>query len=273
MSRLPTFVSWGAAALVVACATKRDSRLPYNGAGGMTAAATAGSTGSESPDADTAAAETSTGVAVPPADSSGGPSSNDGPSATTGDPGSGSSGPGAMASSETGTPSTLCDDVVGSALVPPVVCDGPNGNTTTEIPPNSLYSTSWFGCYFDDDGTIVEDPFDNCEFACGNQGLCPAGQSGPECEANLRWFAADADRYGCGGRIRVTNCANGNAVVLTTLDRGPNCNTVEKACDTPVLDMSHDAMVFLFDGGIYGGCDHETVVVEVVPDDTALGPV
>ena len=124
-----------------------------------------------------------------------------------------------------------------------------------------------------DDGSIYMDPYDNCEFACGNQGLCPAGQDGPTCEANLRWFAADADRYGCGGRIRVTNCDNGKSVILVTLDRGPNCNTVEKACDAPVLDMSHDAMVYLFDGGIYGGCDHQAVVVEAVADDTQLGPV
>lgn len=168
---------------------------------------------------------------------------------------------------------SLCDDVAGAALVPPVTCDGPRGTTTTETPPNSLYSTSWFGCYFGDDGEIVKDRLDNCEFACGNRGLCPVGQSGPQCEANLRWFAADADRYGCGGRIRVTNCANGNAVVLATLDRGPNCDSVEKACDTPVLDMSHDAMVFLFDGATHGGCDRRTVVVEAVASNTRLGPV
>jgi len=124
----------------------------------------------------------------------------------------------------------------------------------------------------EEDGSIFEDPFDNCEFACGSQGLCPAGQAGPICEATLRWFAADADRYGCGGRIRVTNCENGASVVLATLDRGPNCNSVEMACDAPVLDMSHDAMVYLFDGGIFGGCDHEVVVVEPVDADTPLGP-
>lgn len=176
------------------------------------------------------------------------------------------------ASESTGAPSSVCDDVAGEALVPPSACDGPGGNTSTEIPPNGLFSTSWFGCYFDDAGDIVQDPGDNCEFACGSQGLCP-GQDGPSCEANLRWFAADADRYGCGGRIRVTNCENGNAVVLVTLDRGPNCNSVEMACDTPVLDMSHDAMDHLFEGSFYGGCEHQVVVVEAVDAATPLGPV
>lgn len=166
----------------------------------------------------------------------------------------------------------LCDAVDDQPLIVPTTCDGPGGNTTTEVPNNHKYSTSWFGCYFQSDGTIYMDPYDNCEFACGNMGLCPAGQSGPECEANLRWFAANADRYGCGGRIRVTDCESGRAVILATLDRGPNCNTVEKACNTPVLDMSHDAMEHLFAGSTYGGCDHQAVVVEQVADDAPLGP-
>lgn len=175
-------------------------------------------------------------------------------------------------SGSTGAPSSVCDGIDGEDFIVPSDCDGPSGNTTTEIPSNGMFATSWFGCYFGDDGDIVQDPGDNCEFACGDQGLCP-GQDGPNCEANLKWFAADADRYGCGGRIRVTNCENGNAVVLTTLDRGPNCNSVEMECGAPVLDMSHDAMVYLFDGGIYGGCDLQPVVVEPVDEGTALGPV
>ncbi|MBK8239352.1 MAG: hypothetical protein IPK74_27835 [Deltaproteobacteria bacterium] len=165
----------------------------------------------------------------------------------------------------------VCADV-GATLMPPDSCDGPSGNTSTQVPSNNLFSTSWFGCYEQDDGSIYQDPYDNCEFACGSQGLCDAGQSGPECEAGLKWFAADADRFGCGGRIRVTNCDNGNQVVLVTLDRGPNCG-VEMDCETPVLDMGHDAMVYLFDGNEYGGCEHQAVVVEAVPDDTPLGPV
>lgn len=166
----------------------------------------------------------------------------------------------------------LCADVDGATLIPPDTCDGPAGNTSTQVPINNLFSTSWFGCYEQGDGSIYQDPFDNCEFACGSQGLCDAGLSGPECEAGLKWFAADADRFGCGGRIRVTNCDNGHQVVLVTLDRGPNCGN-EMDCETPVLDMGHDAMVYLFDGNEYGGCEHQVVVVEPVPDDTPLGPV
>ncbi len=190
-------------------------------------------------------------------------------------------GPADSGPADTGAPDTapadplakLCDGVASAPFDPPNVCDGPGGNTSKELPSNGVYSTSWFGCYRKADGTIYKDPYDNCEFACGSKGLCASGLSGPECEAQLKWFAADADRYGCGARIRVTNCANGKQVVLATLDRGPNCNSVEKKYGAPVLDMSHPAMVYLFDGKTYGGSDKKRVVVEKVDGATPLGPV
>lgn len=158
-----------------------------------------------------------------------------------------------------------------TSFKPPTTCDGPSGYTSRQIPSNALYSTSWFGCYRRPDGGTYKDPYDNCQFACGNRGLCPSGISGPECQAHLRWFAADADRYGCGARIRVTSCKTGKSVVLVTLDRGPNCTTIEKRHNAPVLDMSHDAMIYLF-GAEYGGGDKKSVIVERVTETTALGP-
>lgn len=171
------------------------------------------------------------------------------------------------------TGKALCDGFSTLPFDVPDKCDGPSGTTTTEIPVNRIYATSWFGCYRKTDGTIYKDPTDNCLFACGNKGLCASGLSGPECEATLQWFAANSDRYGCGSRIRVTNCLNGKAVVLVTLDRGPNCNTVEKAYGAPVVDMSHPAMIYLFDGKVYGGSDKKRVIVEKVDITTPLGPV
>jgi len=168
---------------------------------------------------------------------------------------------------------SVCDGFDTGPLIAPEACDGPSGFTSREIPSNGLYASSWFGCYRKSDGSIYKDPYDNCEFACGPRGYCPSGQSGPECEADLMWFAADADRYGCGGLIRVTNCDTGRSVVLVTLDRGPNCKSVEKSCSAPVLDMSRPAMEYLFDGKRYGGCDHKRVVVEKVAQGTPLGPV
>ena len=154
---------------------------------------------------------------------------------------------------------------------PPLSCNGPSSSTSKTIPANGLYATSWFGCYRTASGAIHDDPYDNCQFACGNRGLCPSGLSGPECQARLRWFAADADRYGCGARIRVTSCTTGKSAVLVTLDRGPNCTSIEKRHNAPVLDMSHDAVMYLM-GAEYGGGDKKRVTVERVPDTTPLGP-
>jgi hypothetical protein len=167
----------------------------------------------------------------------------------------------------------ICDGASGLSFQPPKVCDKVSGNTTSEIPPNGYYATSWFGCYFKPDGSIYKDPYDTCEFACGSKGLCQPGWDGPTCEANLRWFTANADRYGCGGRVRATNCANGRSVILATLDRGPNCKSVEQKYGAPVLDMSHDAMIYLFEGKTYGGSDKKGVLVEKVDPSTPLGPV
>jgi len=171
------------------------------------------------------------------------------------------------------TPSARCVGVSTASFEAPTSCDALSGNTTTTRPVNSVYSTSWFGCYRNAAGTLVTDPSDNCEFACGNRGLCAAGLSGPECQAQLKWFSADADRFGCGARIKVTNCVNGRAVVLAALDRGPNCRSAEQAYGAPVIDMSWPAMTYLFEGRTYGGADKKRVVVEVVGASAVLGPV
>jgi hypothetical protein len=178
----------------------------------------------------------------------------------------------AIAPRDSAALSARCQGAASAAFEPPTTCDAQSGNTTTSKPSNAIYSTSWFGCYRNAAGTLIKDPTDNCEFACGNRGLCAAGLSGPECQAQLKWFAADADRFGCGTRIKVTNCANGRAVVLTTLDRGPNCRSVEQAYGAPVLDMSWPAMTYLFEGRTFGGNDKRRVVAEVVPAATPLGP-
>jgi hypothetical protein len=166
---------------------------------------------------------------------------------------------------------TGCEGFSTKPLVAPTVCDKASGNTTSEKSPNSLYATSNFGCYRKADGTIYKDPSDNCLFACGNMGLCPGITDGPTCEATLRWFTADADRFGCGKRIRLVNCLNGKRAVAVALDRGPNCKN-EQTYGVPVIDMSHDLMVHLFDGKLYGGVDKKRILVEEVDATTKLGP-
>ncbi len=257
------------ATLPVACGSDDGSRQSDTAYTSVTTASTNSGESDSTAGATSSASGTLEGSSGSDSVGSAESDASDGPGSSSGAPTSGNTS--GNTSESTGGPN-VCDGVGSRELIPPRSCDGPSGNTSTELPPNGLFSTSWFGCYLGDDGEIVQDPSDNCEFACGPQGLCDAAQSGPECEAELKWFAADADRFGCGGRVLVTNCENGNAVVLVTLDRGPNCG-VEMDCATPVLDMSHDAMVYLFDGGIFGGCDQQVVVVTQVDEATPLGPV
>jgi hypothetical protein len=61
-------------------------------------------------------------------------------------------------------------------------------------------------------------------------------------------------------------------VVLVTLDRGPSCKGVEQKYGVSILDMSRDAMTYLFDGETHGGVDRKAVVVERVDERTPLGP-
>lgn len=179
-----------------------------------------------------------------------------------------------LAARDTAAPglSSLCDPGGDTRLLPPARCDRRRGRTSSEIPANGRYAASSFGCRFKADGTLHKDPDDNCEFACKHHGLCDPRWDGPTCQANLKWFAADADRYGCGARIRVTHCETGKSVVLVALDRGPSCKGVEQKYGVSILDMSRDAMTYLFDGQTHGGVDRKAVVVERVDERTPLGP-
>jgi hypothetical protein len=76
-------------------------------------------------------------------------------------------------------PNPLCAGAASAPFQPPRTCDALSGNTTTSRPTNAIYATSWFGCYRNAAGALVTDPNDNCEFACGNRGLCASGLSGP----------------------------------------------------------------------------------------------
>lgn len=157
----------------------------------------------------------------------------------------------------------------GQATRPVLDCEG----SFSDVPSadGSYYATS-FGCWADDDGKKHQDPGDNCVPGCladAQGGLC-AGMTGPECERHVKWFAADAARFGCLARLRVTNPTSGRAVVVVALDNGPSC-TVEKSVDHAVLDLSYPATAYLF-GEEKGASDHAAVSVEVVDDSTPLGP-
>jgi hypothetical protein len=138
----------------------------------------------------------------------------------------------------------------------------------------NYYITS-FGCYVDASGNIQTDPADNCIPSCLSQalaaGLCPAGSSGPQCEEHVNWFTADGARFGCLARLKVTNPANGKAVIAVALDYGPGCPG-ESSVSHAVLDTSGRIDDYLF-GGPEGASDKALVHVVQVADATPLGPI
>lgn len=151
-------------------------------------------------------------------------------------------------------------------------CTGSYG--TVAVDDGNYYLTS-FGCYVDANGNVQTDPGDNCIPSCLSKaiqaGLCPPGSSGPSCEEAINWFTADGARFGCLARLRVTNPANGKAVIAVALDYGPGCSG-ENGVNHAVLDASGRIDDYLF-GGPEGASDRATVHVVQVDDSYALGPI
>ncbi|MEZ4294138.1 MAG: hypothetical protein R3B70_04110 [Polyangiaceae bacterium] len=150
-------------------------------------------------------------------------------------------------------------------------CDGTWGTKKAE---NGDYYITAFGCWKDANGGLHQDPGDNCIPACLSQakaaGLC-ANMTGPTCESTVNWYAADAGRFGCLARLRVTNPKNGKSVVVVALDYGPNCS-IEKQVSHAALDLSYPANNYLF-GSEQGIVDKSKVHVVEVDPSTPLGPV
>ena len=150
-------------------------------------------------------------------------------------------------------------------------CTGLYG--TIPMADGEYYATE-FGCYIDSNGNAQQDPGDNCIPTCLAQaqslGLC-AGMSGPDCEDSVSWYSADGARFGCLARLKVTNAANGKAVVVVALDYGPGCS-VEDTVSHAAIDLSYPADAYLF-GGETGISDKALVHVDVVDASTPLGPV
>lgn len=137
-----------------------------------------------------------------------------------------------------------------------------SGLTSTVPSPNQQYKLTAFGC-----SPGFSDPQDNCLPAHGNPPeYCPGGMSGPDCERQIEWFAANTDIFGVWKKLLVTRPDTGKSVVVLTIDRGPNC-TRERQFG-PLLDVSYSAATYL---GESGG-NYETVTARPVPDDTPLGP-
>jgi hypothetical protein len=151
-------------------------------------------------------------------------------------------------------------------------CTGSYGTIPSQ---DGNYYISQFGCWVDPSGTVQTDPGDNCIPSCLSKaiaaGVCMPGDTGPQCEERVNWYTADAARFGCLARLRVTNPKTGKAVIAVALDYGPAC-TGENAVNMEVLDSSGRIDLELF-GGPQGGVDHSLVHVVQVDPSYPLGPL
>lgn len=148
------------------------------------------------------------------------------------------------------------------------------GTFGTEKAANGDYYLTAFGCWVDGDGGVHADPADNCVPGCFAKakaaGLCDANDTGKQCEERVTWFTADAARFGCLARVRITNPANGKSVVAVALDSGPACS-VEARVSKAVLDASGRIDRALF-GADQGATSKALVHVVEVDPTTPLGP-
>jgi Bacterial SH3 domain len=153
----------------------------------------------------------------------------------------------------------------------PWSCTGSYGKTPVD---SGNYYITEFGCWIDSAGKAHGDSGDNCIPGCLAQaksaGLCAPGSTGKACEQSVNWYVADAGRFGCLQRLRVTNPANGRSVIAIALDYGPAC-WVERSVSHGVLDASGAINRALF-GSDLGVSDRTAVTVEAVSSDTPLGP-
>jgi hypothetical protein len=150
-----------------------------------------------------------------------------------------------------------------------------SGSYGTEKAQDGDYYTSAFGCWKDVNGVVHTDPGDNCIPSCLSKaisaGLCDKGDDGPTCEERVTWYTADAARFGCLARLRITNPQTGKAVIAVALDFGPSC-TVESRVSKAVLDASGRIDRYLF-GSDQGASDRALVHVVEVDSTTPLGPL
>ena len=150
-------------------------------------------------------------------------------------------------------------------------CPGTWGTTQAS---DGRYFLTAFGCWVDASGVAHGDPGDDCIPGCLSQakaqGLCASSDTGKACEERVTWYVADAGRFGCGARVKITNPASGKSVVGVALDYGPAC-WVERNVSEGVLDASGRIDRYLF-GSDMGASDRAAVHVEAVDASTPLGP-
>ena len=91
-------------------------------------------------------------------------------------------------------------------------------------------------------------------------------------DADGTWYyAANAQRYPCGQRIRLVNPERTTCVIVEVADLGPNL-CVEAAGERAIWDVSPLAAMELLGGTSFGYSDHEAIFGAPVGPDNPLGP-
>ncbi len=121
--------------------------------------------------------------------------------------------------------------------------------TDTRIPEDQGYDLTTFGGGVDTQAT-----------SCG--GMLADG---------TWYYAANAQRYACGQRIRLVNPARTTCVIVQVADIGPNL-CVEAAGERAIWDVSPLAAMELLGGTGFGWSDHEAVYGAPVGSANPLGP-
>ncbi|MBW2463819.1 MAG: hypothetical protein JRH11_19370 [Deltaproteobacteria bacterium] len=98
----------------------------------------------------------------------------------------------------------------------------------------------------------------------------PVSCASPDADGTW-YYAANAQRFTCGKRIRVVDTARSRCVIVEVADIGPNA-CVEEAGAMPIFDVSPLASQALFDVDSVGWSEHRAVYAAPVDNDNALGP-
>lgn len=98
----------------------------------------------------------------------------------------------------------------------------------------------------------------------------PVSCASPDADGTW-YYAANAQRFTCGQRIRMVDAARTRCVIVEVADLGPNA-CVEEAGAMPIFDVSPLASQALFDVDSVGWSEHRATFAAPVDNDNALGP-
>jgi hypothetical protein len=138
------------------------------------------------------------------------------------------------------------DSTAGASIQVTDHLSGCDGVASSTIPSNGQYYITTFG-----------GGADTQSMSCGGTA------------DGVGYYAASRQRYGCGAKLKVE--ANGNCVVLTAMDYGPDV-CVEAAAGGPILDMSPAGSEILYGVSSAGWSDRLPATVTEMPSSTPTGP-